>query len=597
MNQQIIGKLLQGRYQIVQSLGAGVFGQTYIAEDVDYPEKPKYVVKQLKVNSYQSTSYFDYLRLRFLTETETLKHLGGHNQIPQLITCFEENERFYLVQEYIAGQPLSVELHRNKQMERQWSVPEVMEFLEDALGILAFVHSQGFIHCDIKPENLIRRNSDGKLVLIDFGSIQPIDFSIDAELPISQIPVTSLGYIPPEQFLGQTQPNSDLYALGMIAIQGLTGLTPLQLTIDPATNEIPWCHENNPSDDYLAVFLSQMIRYNYQERFQSANEALWVFKHIKWENQLEEIVTAQSPVSVETSVKNQNNKNNKQRKSDPLLAGMRLGLTINSVIVGLGVYALVNNSLSYSETGTLSKAIAEYQAGDLEKAISLAKSIPSYSNVYPEAQETIAEWQKQWHNDTKKYLVAEQALNDGKLSQVMDVIPQIPYTSYWRTKREKLIEKTLTSLEQKTHSLLNKAYASAENRDFSAALEYLRQVPPESSAGAIVQKKLAEYNQKKQMRAGYFLHTAYQKALISDFSSAIKFLEKIPQDTDVYPQAQTKLQEYKTKLKIREKVQTTLRLKKVFPVNQSTTLGQIDSDTKTAYFSSPDSPREINISS
>ncbi|WP_016950411.1 serine/threonine-protein kinase [Anabaena sp. PCC 7108] len=594
MNQQIIGKLLQGRYQIVQSLGAGVFGQTYIAEDVDYPEKPRYVVKQLKVNSYQSTSYFDYLRLRFLTETETLKHLGGHNQIPELITCFEENERFYLVQEYIAGQPLSVELDRNKQMERQWSIPEVMAFIEDALSILEFVHSQGFIHCDVKPENLIRRSSDGKLVLIDFGSIQPVDFSTDAELPISQIPVTSLGYIPPEQFLGQTQPNSDLYALGMIAIQGLTGLTPLQLNIDPATNEIPWCQNNNQTDDYLAVFLSQMIRYNYQERFQSANEALWVFKHIRWENQQEEIITTKSSVSIENSVKT---KKDKQRKSDPLLAGMRLGLAINSVVVGLGVYALVNNSLSYSEAGTLSNAIAEYQAGDLEKAISLAKSIPSYSNVYPEAQDTITEWQKEWHNDTENYLVAEEAVNEGKLSEAMRVVPQIPYTSYWRTKREKLIEKTLTNLEEKTHTLLNQAYASAENRDFSAALEYLRQVPPESPAGAIIQNKLAEYSQKKQMRAGYFLHTAYQKALVSDFSSAIKFLEKIPQDTDVYPQAQIKLQEYKTKLKIREKVQNNLKLKKVFPVNQSTTFGQIDSNAKTAYFYSPNSPREINISS
>jgi serine/threonine protein kinase len=57
-------------------------------------------------------------------------------------------------------------------------------------------------------------------VLIDFGSIQPIDFRIDTELLISQIPVSSLGYIPPEQFLGQTQPNSNIYALGIIALQG-----------------------------------------------------------------------------------------------------------------------------------------------------------------------------------------------------------------------------------------------------------------------------------------------------------------------------------------------------------------------------------------
>ncbi|MFM2064926.1 MAG: hypothetical protein RLZZ507_4597 [Cyanobacteriota bacterium] len=593
MNQQTVKQLLQGRYQIIQSLGAGVFGQTYVAEDtkdVDYPERPRYVVKQLKVNNYQSNSYFDYLRLRFLTETETLKHLGKHNQIPELITCFEENEQFYLVQEYILGQPLSVELKINQNKRLKWSTNEAMTFLEDALGILEFVHSQGFIHCDIKPENLIRRTSDGKLVLIDFGSIQPIDFSTDAELPISQIPVSSLGYIPPEQFLGQTQPNSDIYALGMIALQGLTGLTPLQLKIDPANNDIPWNCEDTQIDEYLAVFISQMIRYNYQERFQTASEALWVFKHITWKHRAAAIVKSKFPVTVRKTVED------KKTKSDPLLAGMRWGITINSLVVGLGVYSLASNSPTYSETATLSNAITEYQNGNLEKAISLAKSIPSYSNVYPEAQDTIVEWEKQWQADTENYLVAEQALDEGNLSEAVSAVPQIPYTSYWRSKREQLIEKTQTNLEAKTQTLLNQAYASAENKDFSTALEYLRQIPAESSAGAIVQQKLAEYNQKRQVRAEYFLHSAYRKALINDFAGAIKFLEKIPKGTDVYPQAKIKIKEYQEKQQIREKLQNMVKHKKVSFVQQPTKFSQIDLNTKTAYFPFPDDAQEVNIS-
>lgn len=592
MTEQITRKLLQGRYQIIQSLSAGVFGQTYIAEDtrdVDYPEKPRYVVKQLKVNHYQSNSYFDYLRLSFLTETETLKHLGEHDQIPKLITCFEENEQFYLVQEYIYGQPLSVELKINKNKGKKWSTTQAMTFLEDALNILEFVHSQGFIHCDIKPENLIRRSSDDKLVLIDFGSIQPIDFSTDAELPISQIPVTSLGYIPPEQFLGQTQPNSDIYALGMIVLQGLTGLTPLQLKIDPANNEIPWTCEDTIIDEYLAVFISQMIRYNYQERFQSASEALWVFKHITWKHRASAIATSKFPITTKKAVADKN------KKLDPLLAGMKWGITINSLVVGLGVYALATSSQANSETAILSEAITEYQTGNLEKAISLAKTIPSYSNVYPEAQETIAEWQQQWHNDTKNYLVAEQALEEGNLLDAMHAVTQIPYTSHWRSKREQLIEKTETNLEAKTQTLLNKAYASAEKKDFSDALEYLRQIPPESSAGAIVQQKLAEYNQKRQMRAEYFLHSAYSKALRKDFAGAIKFLEKIPEDTDAYAQAQIKIQEYKEKQQIKEKLREVVSSKKVSFVNQISRWNQIESDIKTTSFSSPDYPQEVNI--
>lgn len=584
-------ELLQGRYQIIQSLGAGLFGQTYIAEDVDYPEKPRYVIKQLKVNNYQSNSYFEYLRLRFLTETETLKHLGQHNQIPQLITCFEENEQFYLVQEYISGHTLDVELKTNKYKKLKWSTSEAMAFIEDVLNILEFVHSQGFIHCDIKPENLIRRSSDGKLVLIDFGSIQPIDFSIDTELPISQIPVTSLGYIPPEQFLGQTQPNSDIYALGMIALQGLTGLTPLQLKINPANNEIPWSCEHTQIDEYLAVFISQMIRYSYQERFQSASEALWVFKHITWKHRAAEIVSKKSPITA------QKNGEHNNKKLDPLLAGMKWGIAINSLVVGLGVYSLASNSQPHPETETLSQAITEYQAGNLEKAITLAKSIPTYSNVYPEAQETIIEWQKQWRTDTENYLIAEQSLDEGNLSTALSTIPQIPYTSYWRSKREKLIEKTQISLQEKTRTLLNQAYSSANNKDFSAAIEYLQQIPPESSEASTVKQKLAEYNQKLEIRSSYFLHLAYKKALTNDFGTAIKFIEKIPKNTDVYIQAQSKLKEYKEKQQIREKLQAIVKQKKVSIINKGTELSQIKSDTKMASFLSADYPQEININS
>lgn len=550
MTHHMIGKVLQARYQIVQSLGAGVFGQTYIAVDIEYPENPKCVVKQLKVSS-SHPSYLDDLRLRFLTETETLKRLGRHNQIPQLIACFEENERFYLVQEFIEGHALTEELPINKQCGEIWSESEVIAFLEDVLGILEFVHSQGVIHCDIKPENLIRRAYDDKLVLIDFGSIQPVDFGVDTELPIHSVPVTSLGYIPPEQFIGQTQPNSDLYSLGIIAIQALTGLSPLQFKLDPYTNEIIWHSPQIAVNDYLAAILSQMIRYDYQDRFQSAGEVLHILQEMLWEIHLPP-AQAQHDLSLAPPVKvSRLPEGSTSAKSAPLLTGMRVGIAANSMLLGLGMYSLFTNSPVYSETETLYKATEEYQSGDLQEAIALVKSIPSDSKIYPEAQATIDEWQQQWQVAAEQYQLIETASVEARWSDVVRVAPNVPDILYWQSKTDKLVAQARTHLESQTQELLAKAYESAQNKEFSTAIKYLRQIPQESSAGAIVQQKLAEYDQKQKIRATYLLQQAYNKAAVGEFANAVKFLQKIPKNTPVYAQAQIKLNEYAQKQRLR----------------------------------------------
>ena len=543
MTQYMIGKVLQGRYQIVQTLGAGVFGQTYIAVDIDHPENPKCVVKQLKVTGSQP-SYLDTLRLRFLTETETLKQLGHHNQIPELLGCFEENERFYLVQEFIEGHALTAELPMGREWGSVWSESEVIQFLNDVLEILEFVHSQGVIHCDVKPENLIRRACDGKLVLIDFGSIQPVDFGVDAAMPIYRLPVTSLGYIPPEQFISQAQPNSDIYSLGMIAIQALTGLTPLQLKIDPYTNDIYWRFNDTPVNDYLAAVLSQMIRYNHKNRFQSVGEVLQILKQISLDES--QILDAEYTVS---------RSDNSQRpfkfiKSPSLVTGMRVGLAANSLVMGLGVYSLMNNSPVYSETEALYKATEQYQAGNLEGAIALAQSIPPNSNVYPEAQTTINEWQQQWKVAAQRYQAVENAFNENRWRDVLRTAPQVPDILYWQSKTDKLAKSARTNLEVESKDLLAKAYQKAGEKDFSTALNYLQEIPQESSSKTIVQQKLTEYNQKQQIRAAYLVQKAYNKAAEGNFDGAVEFLQQVPPGTSIYAQAQAKLIEYTQKQRL-----------------------------------------------
>lgn len=550
MTNYMIGKVLQERYQIVQSLGAGVFGQTYISVDIENPHNPKCVVKQLKVTSLQP-SFLQDLRLRFLTETRTLKHLGHHKQIPQLISCFEENERFYLVQEFIEGHSLSAELPENKNPEFFWSENGVVNFLKDVLNILEYVHSQGVIHCDIKPENLIRRARDGKLVLIDFGSIQPVDFGKDEVLPIYSIPVTSLGYIPPEQFIGQTQPSSDIYALGMIAIQALTGLTPLQLKKHPSNNEVLWRSRNTAVSDYVAAVISKMTRYKHQQRFTTASEVLQALKHIPV-NPASQIIDAEYTVYSDAPQNNSYFRREESEKSDstPLLTGMKIGLAANSAIIGFGAYSLMNYSPVSGENQTLSEAQKEFQSGDLQGAIALVKSIPNDSNVYPEAQATIGEWQQEWQIAAEKYEAAKTAFEQNRWGDVINNSIEIPDISYWQTKIDAYSKRARAYIELHKDEYLAKAYEKAAERDFSTALHYLRQISEHSSDGELIAQKLAEYEEKQLIRATYLLQQAYNQAELGKFDTAIEYLREVPEGTPAFAKARVKLAEYNSKKRI-----------------------------------------------
>ncbi|MHC5595347.1 MAG: serine/threonine protein kinase, partial [Nostoc sp.] len=372
-------------------------------------------------------------------------------------------------------------------------------------------------------------------------------------------------------------------------IQALTGLEPLQLKVDPCTNEIFWRSQNTPVNDYLAAVLSQMIRYNYQDRFQSAGEVLRVLKQIIWETQPSQILEEDSEFFPEAAIEDDNYQNPTSAKSSPLLTGIKVGLAANSLLMGFGVYSLVNTSPAYSETDTLSKATKEYQAGDLQEAIALAKSIPSHSNVYPEAQATIEEWQGQWQVAAQQYQIAQTAFHESRWSDVLHTAAKVPNISYWQSKTNKIVQKAYVNIETQTQYLLAKAYERASEKDFSAALQYLRQIPQESHVGALVQDKLAEYNRKRQIRAAYFLQKAYKQASIGDFDRAVKFLKNIPQDTLVYAQAQVKLNEYTQKQRVvtdNQKIAYAKRINSFIPKK---------SVTKSESFQEVNYLQEVNI--
>ena len=266
----MISKLLDNRYRIKKLLGKGGFGHTYLAEDTKRPGAPICVVKHLKPKT-NDPEFLQVARRLFASEAEVLESLGDIDQVPRLYAYFEENEEFYLVQEYIDGEPLSQELDP----KNPWDETQVIAFLQSILSVLVVVHGKGVIHRDIKPENIIRRKSDRKLVLIDFGAVKQVINSTDNNESNVSVAIGTSGYIPAEQAQGKPKFASDIYAVGMVAIQALTGVPPSHF-VEDSNGEIYWqiCVDLNLISPNLVSILEKMVRRDYRQRFATAQEVL-----------------------------------------------------------------------------------------------------------------------------------------------------------------------------------------------------------------------------------------------------------------------------------------------------------------------------------
>jgi serine/threonine-protein kinase len=266
----MIGQLLDGRYQIAKALSSGSFGKTYLAKDTKRPGNPICVVKQLQPTK-SDPHILPVARRLFNTEAETLEQLGTHSQIPQLFAYFEYKGEFYLVQEYMAGHLLSQELVPGQPLPEE----DVFQILSELLEVLEFVHRHNVIHRDICPRNIIRRERDNKLVLIDFGAVKQITTQTNPTIIIG-----THGYMPVEQALGNPRLSSDVYAVGILGIQALTGIPPLKLPKDSQTLAILWRDKAQVSRG-LADFLDKMVRHDFKDRYPSAREAMQALEALK----------------------------------------------------------------------------------------------------------------------------------------------------------------------------------------------------------------------------------------------------------------------------------------------------------------------------
>ena len=264
---QGLEKVLVGRYKLLKILGSGGFAYAYLAEDIQRPGSPQCLVKQLQPAS-SDEQFLEVARRLFKAEANILEKLGNHSQIPQLLAHFEEDNHFYLVEEFIPGIILSKEIKKNAPFSEKF----VIEFLKDILSILSYIHGQGVIHRDLKPGNIIRRQSDQCLVLIDFGAVKHIQPNYQYNEDEYTIAIGTRGYAPAEQLAGKPYFSSDIYAVGVIAIQALTGISPDKLPLNKNA-EIQWHDLVDIHPSFVAI-LDKMVHYHFKDRYNCADNII-----------------------------------------------------------------------------------------------------------------------------------------------------------------------------------------------------------------------------------------------------------------------------------------------------------------------------------
>ena len=378
----MLGNTLVGRYQIISNLGGGGFGETFVAYDTHLPGSPQCVVKKLKPQANDPTTLQTARRL-FDTEAQVLYKLGIHERIPQLLAYFEENQEFYLVQEYIYGHDLDEEIKPGEPISQE----QVISLLQEILEILEFVHQQKVIHRDINPRNILRNDKDGKLVLIDFGAVKQITTQLVSPANQTQITVAigTPGYIPGEQAQGEPKYSSDIYALGIMSITALTGLSPDELEKDDDTNEIIWQKHAEVSQE-LAEILDKMVRYDFRVRYASATQAKEALNNINNRNKPSSSNTMVLNVAPHSQVFKPRKKINFKKLFIKAFMAM--------LLTGVGATAslFILNSINTANAGDLyKKANTFYELQRYQEAL----------NNYQQAIEIKPEYAQAWNGQAK----------------------------------------------------------------------------------------------------------------------------------------------------------------------------------------------------
>ncbi|MCC5665157.1 serine/threonine protein kinase [Nostoc sp. CHAB 5784] len=355
-----VGTVLQNRYRIIQILGQGGFGRTYLAED-QRRFNELCAIKELISTATEALAWEKAQEL-FHREAAILYQIE-HPQVPKFRERFEQDQRLFLVEDYVAGQTYQALLAERQAVGQTFTESEVLKLIKLLLPVLEHIHSRGIIHRDISPENIILRDSDAKPVLIDFGVVKELATRLRS--PESAMPETTvgkLGYSPSEQMqTGGAYPSSDLYALAVSAIVLLTGKEPRDLFDE---NQVTWNWQRwatvNPR---FAVVLNRMLNHIPSDRYQSAASVSQALQSLEQQvnlpplnaSNLQTIAVGRRPDSVPPAASPKKQPAPVIPPSSPSslldnpLAIAAIGIAV-VIIAGFGSWALVSSIRSQSKT-------------------------------------------------------------------------------------------------------------------------------------------------------------------------------------------------------------------------------------------------------
>jgi len=226
------GQTLQNRYRVVSLLGQGGMGAVYRAWDTRL--SISIALKEMIPQPGLDSATLAELRQQFRQEATILARLN-HPHLVRVTDFFEESGNAYLVMDFVEGESLAERIEREGALDEE----QVLEWSFQLLSALSYCHSQGIIHRDVKPQNVIIR-PDGQVALVDFGLVK----LWDPNDPHTRTAMRGMGtpeYAPPEQYdtqMGHTDPRSDVYSLGATIYHALTGSAPPTATMRIANPEL-----------------------------------------------------------------------------------------------------------------------------------------------------------------------------------------------------------------------------------------------------------------------------------------------------------------------------------------------------------------------